>query len=529
MSVWERLMSAGRGTLDGWRGYSAPETPETLGERYAANWALYTGTMFDPVWQRRGIFKDERIYRNTRLVYKPVAAIVDFYASTVYQGQLSTDGKPLPDGSLGAIPLDPQVGRTVVRRTGEKTFTRIREGKDQDEALLIATAELWSRWKFQRSMRLRPRYAAALGDCLTQLVDDPARHAVWPQLVWPGYVTELELDIVGDIKAYTLEYGITREEQGRMVTFRYRKEVDKNEYRYFRDDRPWTSPADHGDAVQENPYGFVPAIWDRHKTVWGDRGLSAIAGIRQALFEYNSFLSHAIDYQRKPFSAPVLLKGSQTGASRVREVLGPGREDDASQLAETMAVRKVGPDSGYEYLQADIGKTIEILKEIKQGILEENPEASFYHDLRQMSQLTGPAVERALGDAVSRANEARAEHDPQTVKLFQMAITMCGMALNNGRWESPTTRDEVFRPFTQESFTAGSLDMGILGRPVVPMTEAERLDLLVQKVGLGVPEETVWEEMGYGDKIAEWQSMRTAAADRAQAAFSADVLGSNGQ
>jgi hypothetical protein len=473
-------MSAGQGTIDGWRGYQAPETPLSRNENYTLLWALYDGTLFNPVWQRRGIFKDERVYRNTRLVYKPVGAVVDFFASTVYQGQLSTDGKPLPDGSLGAIPLDPQTGKEA-----------------SNEQLLIATAELWSRWKFQRSMRLRPRYAAALGDCLTQLVDDPARHAVWPQLVWPGYVTELELDIVGDIKAYTLDYAITREERGRMVTFRYRKEVDKAQYRYFRDDQPWTSPADHGDAVQVNPYGFVPAIWDRHKTVWGDRGLSAIAGIRQALFEYNSFMSHAIDYQRKPFSAPVLLKGSQTGASRVREVLGPGREDDASQLAETMAVRKVGPDSGYEYLQADIGKTIEILNEIKQGILEENPEASIYHDLRNMSTLTGPAVERALGDAVSRANEARAEHDPQTVKLFQMAITMCGMALNDGRWESPTSRDEVFRPYNMESFTAGSLDMGILGRPVVPMTEAERLDLILRRetiqyadsfVALGVDE-----------------------------------------
>jgi hypothetical protein len=473
-------MSAGQGAVMGWQGYSAPDTPETLGERYAANWALYTGTMFDSVWQRRGIFKDERVYRNTRLVYKPVAAVVDFYASTVYQGQLSTDGKPLPDGSPGAIPLDPQTGDDAA-----------------NEQLLIATAELWSRWKFQRSMRLRPRYAAALGDCLTQLVDDPARHAVWPQLVWPGYVTELELDIVGDIKAYTLEYAITREERGRMVTFRYRKEVDKEQYRYFRDDQPWRDPDGHGEAVQVNPYGFVPAIWDRHKTVWGDRGLSAIAGIRQALFEYNSFMSHAIDYQRKPFSAAVLLKGSQTGVSKVREVLGPGREEDSSMLAEGMNVKRVGPDSGYEYLQADIGKTIEILNEIKQGILEENPEASFYHDLRGMSTLTGPAVERALGDAVSRANEARAEHDPQTVKLFQMAITMCGMALNDGRWDAPTSRDEVFRPYTQESFTAGSLDMGILGRPVVPMTEAERLDLILRRetiqyadsfVALGVDE-----------------------------------------
>ncbi len=118
---------------------------------------------------------------------------------------------------------------------------------------------------------------------------------------------------------------------------------------------------------------------------------------------------------------------------------------------------------------------------MKQGILEANPEASFYPELRKMSQVSAPGVERALGDAVSRLNAARAGYDIQSVKQFQMATAMCGYRLNNGDWTNPSERDRVFEPFGLDSYKRGDLDMVILGRPVVAATEAERLDLVAQR------------------------------------------------
>jgi hypothetical protein len=484
------LKGAFMGAVQGWNGTRPPDTTQSLNQNYWFLYDLYTGRMFDAAWRREGVFRDERVYRNVRLLYNPIQSIVDYYAATVYQGQLSTDGRALPDGSRGAIPIDPQTGE---KETGDQLFA--------------AVAELWNRWKWQRGMRLPPRYAAILGEILIEVVDDPEHHAAWPQIVWPGFVKDITLDIVGDVKAYTLEYKISRVENGQQVTFDYRKEVDQQEFRFFREDKPWTDTSEngHGDAVQENPYGFVPAVWIRHRTVFGDRGLSAIAGVRQALLEYNSFFSHAIDYQRKPFSAQVLLKGSNAGSSQVnkaKELLFPSRSEDPSSLAQSLNVRRVGPDAGYEYLEADIGQTVELLKAIKDGILEANPEASFFHELRGMSQLTGPAAERALGDASSRTNEARAEHDPQTIKLHQMAIAICGYRLNETKdWESPTKRDEVFRPFRLDSFKAGLLDMTILGRDVVPATEEERLALVQGKESLKYAESLI--ELGYEEKVAK--------------------------
>jgi hypothetical protein len=200
-------------------------------------------------------------------------------------------------------------------------------------------------------------------------------------------------------------------------------------------------------------------------------------------------LSHAMDYQTKQFAAPIFVRGGANSAQL----------PDADR--ERLNIYEVGADGGADIIQFDVGKTLEMLQWVKDGILEENPEASFYHDLREMSSLTGPAVERALGDAVSRVNLARAGYDANSVKLFQMAIAIAGYRLNNGDWKEPTKRDRVFAPFDLGSYKAGQLDMTILGRPVVPQTEEDRLDLIERKERLQFKDSLI--ALGYTETDAD--------------------------
>src|SRR5687768_16492641 len=101
----ERIMA----TVDTWRTYPYTLTAETLDQRYDAYWSLVDGQAFIQLFGRRqGVFKDQRVYRNTRLIYSHSPLVSDFYAAHTYMGQLATDGKRLPDGSRGAIPVDPQ-------------------------------------------------------------------------------------------------------------------------------------------------------------------------------------------------------------------------------------------------------------------------------------------------------------------------------------------------------------------------------------------------------------------------------------
>src|SRR5690606_23731482 len=126
--------------------------------------------------------------------------------------------------------------------------------------------------------------------------------------IWPGYVKEIELDYVGNVRRYVLEYR-THEKRtdGTINSYLYRKEVDKETFRYFRDGQPYDQYGTG--SVVPNRWGFVPAIWDRHRVGAPGhvRGRAAIDGTRQALIQLNSLFSHAFDFQRKVFFAPVMI------------------------------------------------------------------------------------------------------------------------------------------------------------------------------------------------------------------------------
>ncbi len=177
-----------------------------------------------------------------------------------------------------------------------------------------------------------------------------------------------------------------------------------------------------------------------------------------------------------------------------------------SRTAESLnVIQTENPNAAILQAQFDIGKTLEIIRFIQDGVLEENPEGSFYHELREMSQLTGPAVERALGDAVGRCRLARSGYDAQTIKMFQMALSMSGFRANGawrtdatGRRRDLTKRQAVFLPFTLDSYREGKLDFGISDRPVVLPTEQERIDLILQKESIQTRQGLI--EAGYSEE-----------------------------
>lgn len=459
MAGWrERMAAAYNGALDGWRNGPRTMPVEKLQERYAESWGMYTGELFE-----RAVLPtlrdDPAIYNNTKFLWKHVEAVVDFYAGVVYQGALPTKGIVMPGGMVSAIPIEPQTD----------------EGAATDN-LIAAIQELFGAWNWQQQMSLRPMYGAALGDCLTELVDDLERGFVYPQTVWPGYVAAIELDYVGNVRSYTLEYRVSEERNGQTENYKYRKEVDGEAFRYFRDDKPF----DFGDgAIVPNPYGFVPAVWDRHRLgAPGEvRGRSAIHGTRQALLQLNSIFSHAFDFQRKVFFAPIMVAGKPTAK--------PGGSVDMTSAPNTYDV--IGMPSDARLLQAtfDIGKTRELLEDLRQGIVDENPEARFYQQMREMTQVSAPGAERLMGDVKNRVDLARSGYDSQTIKLLQMAISMCGMRAH-AEWKQGglNRRQHVFSPFDLGSFDRGELSFTIQPRPIVYPTEQERIDLILQKESL---------------------------------------------
>lgn len=460
MTLWGRLMQAARTGLaagvNDFRDGPQPTPWETLQQRYADRWLLYRGELFLDVWRSNPYKNDPRVYRNIALLWNHTSRVVDFYGTIIYQGALKDDPG---EGAIPVLP-DPALGDT------------------EAATLMRAIGTLWRKWNYQHQMVIRPKLGAALGDVLTELIDDSERRFVYPRLVWPGYVKHVELDYVGQVRAYTLEYSVTEErDNGATETYTYRKEVTAEDFRYFKDDKPFDYTGEG--AVVENIYGFCPAIWDRHIATLGERGDAATDVSRQALFQLNSLFSHARDFQHKAFFAPVLVTGQLTQPGQTTINLATPTES-GSALAQRLKVLEADPGSTIEQPTFDLGQTMEQLELMKAGILGMHPEATFFDRLAEAQNVTGPGADRIITPVRGLVEHARAGYDASLVRLVQMAISMCGMRVNEGDWDLvPGPLDgarEAFRPYTLDSYDQGLTAFEIGQRDIVLPGRAELIE-----------------------------------------------------
>jgi hypothetical protein len=465
---------------------------DELTRRYDALMWFWEGNWRGQTWYTDQRVLDPMIYKNTRQIWRHARATVALYTQFVYAGSsLSAGTEPLSDGTRGAIPIDPDTG------------------SETDDARLREAIESW--WKmvnFRQFMSQRPKYGSILGDCLTELVDDRARAIVRPVCISPKYVKYLDLDAASNVKAYSVEwlvslpetklFGTTQEAQ----QYRYRKDVNTRGFWYYRDDKL--------ERFDENPYGFVPALWDRHEIVFGDRGLGALDATFQQAVELNSILSHAFDYQGKQFGAPIGVKGASINSRNNPMKLNARQSTgdplaDAAMVAQSLGLLPMSENGDFITINFDIGKTTDLVKLLMESVLAENPEASYSQQILEMTQVTAPCVERALGPIVGMVKEARKNYDTQTIKLTQMALAMMGWRLQTSGYPREVVvprrnRYERLAIYDLESYGKGLLDFTIPDRAVIPDTIDERIARQLQiemmqweyslKVS-GMPEEEV--------------------------------------
>ncbi len=156
---------------------------------------------------------------------------------------------------------------------------------------------------------------------------------------------------------------------------------------------------------------------------------------------------------------------------------------------------------------ADAGSRMDKLYE---ELEQDHPELTFYKELRAMSQVTGPAASRLVGDVNSRFAEAAASYDQANIRLFQMAVAIGGFRANSGAWGRLNRQQQKYLPFDLASFEQGDLDMEIMPRPLLVPTRkeiGEENEQMWRGVNFahsaGVPPEFVLREAGWSDdKIA---------------------------
>ena len=517
-----------------YRDYGKTDATQTTFEtRLALLASLYTGSWTaDDRWPWAGI--PDLIYRNSRQIVKHTSSIVDLYEQLVYFGELPPPSDVMNDVDISdsAIPILPETNN---------------EAKDRQQ--LIAYYTLFQVWQWQMWMALIPKTAAIFGDVFVELIDDPKRGIVSPEIVYPGYIptVDLELDHAGNVKRYAKEYHVVRGDStafGKPVkaeTYLFRKEVDGDSYRWYRDGKPAAFP-EQGipNAVAPNPYGFVPACLFRHELVIGSkRGMGAYEKTVSQAVDLNSTLSSATDYQRKQFGMPIGVIGSSVRAGSTITMPGGITLGKAATPDEVLASKRVAAEmqnflplaegGSFVTAQFDIADTMEMVTFVHDKLISENPEAQYGQRLAELSTATGPGVRMQLAPIRAKAQAAQRTEDPQMLKLAQMGTAMMGFRLNRGDIprdlvSARPDRYDAFRPFDLTSFGKGLLDARIPLRDPFPESQAEKAAWLAMVADL-----PAWglRELGIDEKeIAAMEADRQAA--RAEMAAALSVAGAGG-
>lgn len=465
---------AARAAIAAWRNPQPDGATNDIRARLNLLWSYYDNSVFDSVAQWAAYRSNYTLYRNIRSIYNPTRRLVNFYVAQVYPGVLSEDATKLPDGVAIAIPFS----------------------DDTNEKLKLAVAQFWQWSNWQSNNKLMVRYGGATGSVLVEVVDNVARGKITTAVRWPGLLADrakddgpsLILDDVGNVKFYALEYQAT-DEAGE--TFTYRKEVGQEFIIEYRDDKVTSET--------ENPYGFVPAVWAKHiDEGWGVDGediygAPAISGSIGKIDELNGLASHTHDHIDKVIESPGIIS-SDGGVGKIGEQAAnlkkekQANQDEFASPIATASLRnlrrlllKAPKGASWVPLTGNLQpeQVIPAMDHLLTEIEHDFPELGMYQELRKMSQVTGPGAARMMGDVYSRVLEVSSNYDTQSIKLFQMAAAIGGFRFRENRegWRLRTEAQAKFAPFDLDSYARGDLNMAIMPRPLIPMTEDDTISL----------------------------------------------------
>lgn len=420
---------------------------------YRLLWEYYRNEAYSDleVWQT--YLQSRGMYRASVNIYNPVRRLVDFYSGIVYSGSITPDARPHDDGHPSAIPFD----------------------TDTDPNMLDAISQVfqWSNWQTENHVMVR--YGACVGSSMVEVRDDVQQGRIRFNVVWPGFIDALDLDDYGNVQSYALEY--TAYDQEKKTNYTYRREVNRDVISTFRD----SSSFAYGDDPAEyaNPYGFVPAVWMRHTNSGTDVGYPALRSISKIDY-LNSLASHTVDQMHKVVGAPVVISGDSVG--KLSDQSGPSTS--AENEKDTIEFIRGAAGTSIQTLDMPAGETMAHIEQMMGEIEKDHPELTLYEKMRDMSQITGPAAERLFGDVGSYVNEARAAYDLGTAKLCQMGAAIGGFRANGGGWSDLTPQQQKFAAFNLDSWEDDQLQLTILPRPLVPVSEQEVIQLQRDRIAL---------------------------------------------
>jgi hypothetical protein len=340
-----------------------------------------------------------------------------------------------------------------------------------------------------------------------------AEQRVFLQPIDISYVSELDVDERDNLTFIRIDTPKTRKlDSGSEESYWHVEVWDKETLTY----RVWEHTGDVDTPLVElddpiatrdmRDFGidFVPFVHAKFRDIGETRGVGCFlhalskideanrmaTGLHQTLFRNKEGLwvlkAVGTDVAGRPFPAPEMdFLGEDESAESESSITVNGTK--VARLPGNTDLESMVPDIAYE-------AAAKILHDQMLELEADMPELRYSRLQDTGVEMSGKALRLLLGDAIAKVEEARVSAVQALIKAHQMALTI-GVAAGIPSFKGVGTYD------------AGDFDHTITLPDVLPLTMDERLSLASQKRGLGIPQITLWKEMGYTeDEITEMQA-----------------------
>jgi hypothetical protein len=464
---------------------------QTSASYYALLRAYYNAEVYERADANVAAIKQwEGLPRYIRPIVLVPRRAVEWWPGHLFPGAWTPDGLSASNGRPNMIAYD----------------------RDTPEEVRLAVQQALTWGNGPRFLRSFGRMGPMLGNAFVELCDDADRRKVYPKLIDPDYLIDLEMNASGDVTMYRL--AIPQYDEDRRSAYFWGKCVTEETITTYYDDEP-RSYVDGQPAEVPNVFGFVPAVFPPHVATNGPMGAAAIDGTFPLIDEINGMVSSVNDYIMRIANQAVVIETPQPEAlqKQLRTSAGATRtptmeRTDYHAGRQESKILPAPTGTAVHHLLEDIGLAASDphIQRLERELEKTFPEIVLGEKLLEMDQVTRPGAVPLVQDVQHKYDESAGNYFDAVVRMGQMLCSMGGQLANSGAWgmqRDLTGAQRLFLPFSLESFHRGDLAWNLTPPELIPKTfgelcaEATALETVKTPAGLehiGYSEEDVYGE-----------------------------------
>ena len=411
--------------------------------RYSIFQGFYDNDAYDNVHTWAANLKVQYgLYESVRAISSPGFTIGDFYKNHIWGGVLSPEAK-----DEGAIPI-------------ETTNKGLRDN--------IADLFKWSQWGKNRNIFVLK--GTIYGDCGLRVVDDIARNRVYLEVVDPSMVADIEMDVFGNVRGYTLEYDIDLDD----TTVTYKEIVERDGqyvvYRTYKNDSPFAYPSnvDRTGTPREEwreAYTFTPFVWLNHIPTGSIYGNSELFAGLSKFREIDNQVSMLSDQVKNTIVPQWFLTGATADSiTYLKTTATKSRPEPWREKLKLLAVENDKAKFEPKLAKIDIDKVITYLKQLDDYLIRDYPELALHRFRTEGNAVSGRALRIAQMPAEAKVLERRTIYDTALKTAIQMCLSIGGMR-------------GIYKGVNLDSYAKGDLDFEINDREVFKIDPQDQSEM----------------------------------------------------